>query len=264
MSKRYYKIDTGRYGGELAVGTVSKEFVDYWLPIVAEEGQGDLIEHLQGIEWDDDDMMDANSPSLEDYYCWNENDDLEHVNGPYEDNQFSVVEIKLHEDAEYADGMLQWKDGVDHDYSTSMYEEIGDEESHDYQAGIYSRECYSTDSFESKDEEDYQPTLFFHSSEKGGFGEVYVETDGEDFDPELLQTGQLESDMGTLIESYWYDRKPLQIDFDYADTMGKGYYASVGYVNTKWHDSSEDYVSYDMEETEIVKEAFDDFYADRG
>ena len=106
--------------------------------------------------------------------------------------------------------------------------------------------------------------MFFHSSEKGGFGEVYVETDGEDFDPELLQTGQLESDMGTLIESYWYDRKPLQIDFDYADTMGKGYYASVGYVNTKWHDSSEDYVSYDMEETEIVKEAFDDFYADRG
>ena len=45
MSKRYFKIDTGTYGGELAVGTVSKEFVDYWIPIVAEEGQGDLIEH---------------------------------------------------------------------------------------------------------------------------------------------------------------------------------------------------------------------------
>jgi hypothetical protein len=105
--------------------------------------------------------------------------------------------------------------------------------------------------------------LFFLSSEKGTFGEVYVETDGEDFDPELLQTGQLESDMGEFIESYWYDRKPLQVDYDYSDSMGKGYYAGVGFVNTKWHDVSEKYVSYDMEETEYVKEMFDDWYEDR-
>ena len=69
--------------------------------------------------------------------------------------------------------------------------------------------------------------------------------------------------MGEIIESYWYDRKPLQVDFDYSDSMGKGYYASVGYVNTKWHDVSEKYVTYDMEETENVKEAFDCFYEDR-
>lgn len=265
MSKRYFKINTGRYGGEMAVGSVSKEFVEYWKPIVAEEGQGDLIDTLQGIEWEDDDMGDPDSPKPnENFYCWNENDDMEHVNGPFADNQFEVVEIQLHEDAEYADGLIQWKEGVDHGYSTLMYEEIGDEESHDYQSCIYSRECYSSDEVDSDNEEDYQPTLFFFSSEKGGFGEVYVETDGEDFDPELLQTGQIESDMGEIIESYWYDRAPLQIDFDYADTMGKGYYASVGFVNTKWHDESDKYVSYDMEETEIVKEAFDDFYEDRG
>ena len=35
-------------------------------------------------------------------------------------------------------------------------------------------------------EADYKPALFFFSSEKGAFGEVYVETDGADFDPELL------------------------------------------------------------------------------
>jgi hypothetical protein len=263
MSKRYFKIDTGSYGGEMAVGSVSKEFVDYWKPIIAEEGQGDLIEHLQGIEWDDEEQQDPNSPILEEFYCWNENDDMEHVNGPFADNHFRVIEIELHKDAEYADGMLQWKEGVDHDYSTSMYEEIGEEDTHEYESNIYSRECYTTDSFDSKDEEDYQPTLFFFSSEKGGFGEVYVQTDNKDFDPELLQTGQIESDMGEIIESYWYDRVPLQVDFDYADTTGKGYYASVGYVNTKWHDESDNYVSYDMEETEIVKEAFDCFYEDR-
>ena len=263
MSKRYFKINTGRYGGELAIGSVSKEFVDYWKDKVAEDGDGDLIEHLQGIEWDDEDMKDPESPSPgEDFYCWNETDDLEHANGPFADNDFEVTEIKLHEDAIYEDGLIQWKEDVDHDYSTMMFDELDEGSYFPYEACIYSRECYSGD-VDAEKESDYQPTLFFFSSEKGTFGEVYVETDGEDFDPELLQTGQLECDMGEIIESYWYDRKPLQVDFDYSDSMGKGYYASVGYVNTKWHDVSEKYVTYDMEETENVKEAFDYFYEDR-
>ena len=263
MSKRYFKINTGRYGGELAIGSVSKEFVDYWKEKVEEDGDGDLIEHIQGIEWDDEDMKDSESPSPgEEFYCWNETDDLEHANGPLADNDFEVTEIKLHEDAIYEDGLIQWKDGVEVDYSKSMFEELDEGNYFPYEACIYSRECYSSD-VDAEKESDYQPTLFFFSSEKGTFGEVYVETDGEDFDPELLQTGQLECDMGEIIESYWYDRKPLQVDFDYSDSMGKGYYASVGYVNTKWHDVSEKYVTYDMEETENVKEAFDCFYEDR-
>ena len=263
MSKRYFRINTGRYGGELAIGGVSKEFVDYWKDKVAEDGDGDLIEHLQGFEWDDEDMKDPESPSPgEDFYCWNENDDLEHANGPFADNEFEVTEITLHEDAIYEDGLIQWKEDVDHDYSTMMFDELDEGSYFPYEACIYSRECYSGD-VDAEKEADYQPTLFFFSSEKGCFGEVYVETDGEDFDPELLQTGQLECDMGEIIESYWYDRKPLQVDFDYSDSMGKGYYASVGYVNTKWHDVSEKYVTYDMKETENVKEMFDDWYEDR-
>ena len=264
MSKRYFRINTGRYGGEVAAGEVSKEFVDYWMPKVKEDGDSDLIEHLQGIEWEDEDMMDPDSPAPgEDFYCWNENDDLEHTNSPFADNDFEVTEIKLHEDAIYEDGLIQWKEDVDHDYSTMMFEEIDEGEYFSYEACIYSRECYSSSIDEDAVKADYKPTLFFLSSEKGTFGEVYVETDGEDFDPELLQTGQLECDMGEFIESYWYDRKPLQVDYDYSDSIGKGYYASVGFVNTKWHDESEKYVSYDMEETEYVKEMFDDWYEDR-
>ena len=264
MSKRYFRINTGRYRGEVAAGEVSKEFVDYWMPKVKEDGDSDLIEHLQGIEWEDEDMMDPDSPAPgEDFYCWNENDDLEHTNSPFADNDFEVTEIKLHEDAIYEDGLIQWKEDVDHDYSTMMFEEIDEGEYFSYEACIYSRECYSSSMDEDAVKADYKPTLFFLSSEKGTFGEVYVETDGEDFDPELLQTGQLECDMGEFIESYWYDRKPLQVDYDYSDSIGKGYYASVGFVNTKWHDESEKYVSYDMEETEYVKEMFDDWYEDR-
>lgn len=263
MSKRYFKINTGSRGGELAIGSVSKEFVDYWKSKVAEDGDSDLIEHLQGIEWEDEDMMDSESPKpSEEYYCWNETDDLEHANGPFADSDFLVNEITLHEDAIYEDGLIQWKEDVDHDYSTMMFDELDEGSYFPYEACIYSRECYSGD-VDSEKEADYQPTLFFFSSEKGTFGEVYVETDGEDFDSELFQTGQLECDMGEIIESYWYDRKPLQVDFDYSDSLGKGYYASVGYVNTKWHDVAEKYQTYDMEETENVKESFDCFYEDR-
>ena len=265
MSKRYFKIDTGRYGGELVVGSINSKFVDYWAEKVEEDGDSDLIDTLQGFEWDDDDMGDNDSPvPKEEFYAWHECDDLEHVNGPFEDNDFHVVEIKLHQDAEYVDGIIQWKEGADHDYRVQMFEEIGDEERQSYQSCIYSRECYTTKSFleEEDNEEEYTPVLNFFSSEKGGFGDVYVETEGEDFDPKLLQTGQVETDMATIIESYWYDRKPLQINYDYADTTGKGYYAGVGYVKKQWHDTQDTYINYDFEETDALKEAFEWFYED--
>lgn len=268
MSKRYFKIETGRYGGELVVGTVDRAFVDYWSPKVEDDGDSDLIETVTAFEWEGSEDGDPNSPKPTEEFCgWFENDDFEHVNGPFEDNKFVVTEIQLHEDAEYVDGMLQWKEGVDHDYTTRMYEEIteiGEEEQHDYQTHVYSREAYtsSTHLTEDDNEEDFAPVLCFFSSEKGGFGEVYVETGGEDFNPELLQVGVVETDLASIIESYWYDRKPLQIDFDNADTNGKGYYASVGYLKKEWHDSQDRYISYDMEETEAVKEAFDWIYED--
>ena len=34
MAKYRYRIEGGRYGGELAVGTVTNEFVEYWAPII--------------------------------------------------------------------------------------------------------------------------------------------------------------------------------------------------------------------------------------
>ena len=30
MPKRKFLVDTGRYGGELSIGKVDKEFVEYW------------------------------------------------------------------------------------------------------------------------------------------------------------------------------------------------------------------------------------------
>lgn len=266
MSKRYFKIETGRYGGELVIGTVSKDFVDYWAPVLNEDGDSELIEYITTAEWGDE--VDESLPTMTEdgNVPWFEVDDLEHVNGPFEDNEFTVTEIQLHEDAEYVDGLLQWKEGVDHDYSVRMYEEvteIGEEKRYNYESYIYGREAYSNETELTEESDEYTPILTFFSSEKGGFGEVYVETDGEDFDPELLQIGTVETDQATIIEAYWYDRRALQVDFDHADTNGKGYYASVGFMKNEWHDKQDRYVSYDMSETEAVKEAFEWFYEDR-
>ena len=51
MSKRYFLIDTGRYGGELCIGTVPADFVDYWNPKVGSEGDTDLIANLPCLRW---------------------------------------------------------------------------------------------------------------------------------------------------------------------------------------------------------------------
>lgn len=265
MTQRVFKISTGRYGGELTVGRVSADFVDYWRERVEEDGDSDLIQHVLGIEYDDEDMMDSDSPAISDddsFYAWSETDDKEHLNGPYADNSYYVTEVKLHENVEISYGALCWKEGVEPDWSTHRYEEIGDEsEPMEYDNHLYSREAYSTDPdssyYEEAQEYELHPVLFFHSAEKGGFGEVFVVTDGADFDPDLFAIGTCETDMGTIIETYWYDGAQLEVDWDYADTTGKGYYASVGYMNPQWHDTLDKYAADSDNIKELLEELAD-------
>ena len=46
-----------------------------------------------------------------------------------------------------------------------------------------------------------------------------------------------ETDLGEIVETVWYNGKEVHLEYDYNDTTGKGYYASVGYLNKKWHDT---------------------------
>ena len=204
--KRYFKINTGRYGGELTVGEIEPQYVDYWQDKFEsnEAEREDLVESIINFEWEDEQKFDDVPRVTKEFCAWNECDDLEHLNGPYDDNQFTVTEIQLHDDAEYTDGAIQWVEDCEHDYS--------------------------------------------------------VETNNCDFDPELLQIGIVETDLANIIESYWYDRAPLQPDFDYADTIGKSYNAWVGYAITEYHEQSDLYITYDFSETKNLKEAFDDWY----
>lgn len=257
MSKRYFKIDTGRYGGEVVVGTVSQEFVEYWADRVEEDGDGELIETLQRFEWDDDDMGDPDSPKpSEDFGAWFDCDDIEHVNGPFEDNQYHVTEIELHPDAEYVDGQISWKEGAEHDYPVAMYTEVAEHDESYHYFGLYGREAYCnyTEMPDDAENATVRPILSFLSSEKGGFGEVFVETDSSGYDPEMMYVGTVETDVGTIIERYWYGKQELVIDFDNADTNGKGYYAFVGFQNVAWHDAG-----YSQEQIdELLAETFDE------
>ena len=230
MAKRRFRIEGGRYGGELVLGTINPAFASYYA-----DKQDEVVSAvLDSDDWDDNDepedaLLDPEgipSPALpgEDYYMW-ENDDFEHINSAYADGGFFVYEVP-------ADGSDDW------DYDKEIYEGDG--------IHVYGREggYIGNEEPEVVNEEDekgnkYVPVLMFHSSEKGGFGAWFVETDGEDFDEFKLGYGVVETNLGEFIDAVYYDKQELDIDYDNCDSTGKSYEAEVGWLNIKWHDSQE-------------------------
>lgn len=219
---RYFKVYTGRYGGELTIGRITSELYEQFI----DSDEYDIIDHFN--DWDND-------------IAWHDIDDIEHLNGPYCDNQYYVQE---------------------EDYAG---EEIGDELGPFEYNQLYTREAYLYDvAAHAKRPEgapppatpELQPVLQFFSEEKGGFGEICIETEG-DFDPEKLYVGICETDVAMLIDAYFYDRVQIEPDFDNADTIGKGYRAIVGQMNMKWHDpldqvDLDEFFSYLDDEQSIV------------
>lgn len=227
MSKRYFKIDFNGSGGEVVVGTITQEFYDYW----ADRDQDDLVEHLNGMN---DSEGDPDSPVVSEHGNLNayELDDLIHVNGAYDDNGYWVTEINPHNPDDF---------DPENGFSLDDFEEVSDGIHYDDSYSVvYSCEAYNN--FDPSDEyiDDaslLKPTIAWHSSEKGNFGTVIVEAD-DDFDPELMAFGVVETSVASVIQAVWYDRKPLTINFDYADTRGKGTYAELGYIYEPWFQSS--------------------------
>lgn len=225
--KKYkYHVTSGRYGGELVVGTVTKAFVDYWKPIIDEDGDGDLIDFLTDYDYEPGDISEIEDPEAmplptedpEDFVPgeWYYFEDKEHLNGPYADASLSVTPID-------EDGNEDWDNEETVEFSD-----------------VYcysSRECYTTDDISDvEDPENYEPVLMFHSGEKGQFFDFHLELD-EPFNPKLLAYQMAETDLGEIVEAVWYNGKEVDLEYDYNDTTGKGYYASVGYLNKKWHDT---------------------------
>ena len=240
--KRIFRVDFGRYGGEVTVGRVSPEFVKYFL----DKDEGDLIEYLQNLEWNDpENPVDPNIPKpVENFHAWNECDDILHENNCYSDGGVYVAEVQ-------GEGLELWNDGI----SDNAGEEKQIEAYH-----LKDREAYF-DRFESQDElakaleankdnPDYVPVLSYHPSEKGIIGYYFVETDGEDFDPKKLAYSTVETTLTSLIDRVWYDKKELDHNMDYASTTGKSNSAAVGYMNLKW---------LDQDTPEALKEAWESY-----
>ena len=237
MSKYLYRVEGGRYGGELAIGKVTAEFVRYW----QEKEQDELMSHIVGLDWEDSEDIDTDSPApYEDMSTWNnwyECDDYEHHNAYYADGQFSVHDVS---GAELdSDDVQNWDDDA---VDVSPYY-------------LMSRECYA-ESQEPEDLTGYIPVLCFHSGEKGSFGQWFIETD-QPFDPKKLAYTQVETDLCELVTGIYYDKKELETNYDYAESNGKGYYAYVGWLKEEWWDSpvKEQDIDWTDYDDELVAEA---------
>ncbi len=238
MAKYRYRIEGGRYGGELVIGEVNPAFATYYA-----DKQDELVDAvLESEDWqeqddDTDTLLDPEGPPHpalpgEDFYMW-ENDGFEHINSAYADGGFNVYEVP-------ADGSDDW------DYDKEVYEGEAIQ--------VYGREggYFNTEDepelINEKDDDgnNYVPVLAFHSSEKGSFGAWFIDTD-EPFDEFKLGYGIVETNIAEFIDSVYYDKQELDCDYDYNDTTGKSYDAQVGWLNTKWHDSMEN-VAENMED----------------
>ena len=230
---RKFRITGGRYGGEITIGHASKDFVEYWAPKVDEDGDTELVEYILNADWNDEVdpllptiLADGNTP-------WYEVDDIEHTSSCYADGGFYAVEIDDNGD------------------------EIDDEIELTFSSSLYSREAYHetqrpvpTKFLTQEEIDDYVPVLVFHSGEKGSFGQWIVETE-EDFDPYKFTYSILETNLGEFVERAWYDGVEIYCDYDWCDSTGKGYYASVGYMNPKWHDLSDIFTDEYLEENDF-------------
>jgi hypothetical protein len=231
MAKRRFRIDSGRYGGELVLGEVDNRFARQF----CDEEESEIIDFCVeadsiGYEEDSTEIDEHEDPERliapkEDYYMW-ECDEFEHLNSCYSDGGFMVYEVA-------ADGSDDWNcDAEVGDYSgICVYSREG---------ALFGNEEPDLVSEQDDDGNHYVPVLLFHSAEKGNFGSWFVDTD-EDFDQYKLGFGQCETNVGEFVDRLYYDKKELEQNYDYNDSTGKGYYASVGWLNTKWHDSFDQY-----------------------
>tara|TARA_Y100000389_G_scaffold164657_1_gene168505 strand:- start:88 stop:804 length:717 start_codon:yes stop_codon:yes gene_type:complete len=222
MSKRIFRIEFGNMGGELVVGKVDEKFVEYW----KNKSSDELVEFLHNWDFRDPNKpVDKSIPLPKDSFnSWNELDDIEHANNCYSDAGIFVNEVN--------------KDDL---YSRNNEQKI--EAYH-----LYDREAYFDEINKSELEENiknnnqemnsYIPVMSFISTEKGEMGCYFVETDGDDFDLKKLAYSTLETNLSSLIDKVWYNKKELEMNFDNSGSTGKGDYARVGYMNIKWHDKN--------------------------
>lgn len=223
--KRRFRIETGRYGGEIVCGTVSKEFVQYW----KDKEESQLSDHLYNLTWGDSEYVDSDSPPTP-HEEWSEINDICQTYGAYSDGGFYITEISNEDHWDdigeeiFADGhLLYQRVGV-----PFMFAEIEDA------------------AYLEWGEDDLHPILIFHPVEKGRLNAWIFETDGEDFNPLKLVFSTADTPLATVIENVWYDQKLLEATGDCDTVGGKGNYVQVGWIHKPLVEDWEDPASLDL------------------
>ena len=214
MAKRLFRVDTSIHGGELVIGTVNEEFVQHFI----DEDESELMTYV--LEAEDIEPEDLEGPEIcDEFYTWSETDDIEHLYGVYANTEWSWTEVTG----------TEGRDSYDDEYEGEKFEPLH----------LHDREAYHSDTDEHKEKYDVVPCLLYHTMEKGGMGNFFIETDGEDFDPNKFCYSTVATNVAEIVDQVWYDKEEIDCDQSWCDTRSKGDYVQVGWFNKDWHDTRE-------------------------
>jgi len=214
MAKRLFRVDTSIHGGELVIGTVNEEFVQHFI----DEDESELMTYV--LEAEDIEPEDLEGPEIcDEFYTWSETDDIEHLYGVYANTEWSWMEVTG----------TEGRDSYDDEYEGEKFEPLH----------LHDREAYHSDTDEHKEKYDVVPCLLYHTMEKGGMGNFFIETDGEDFDPNKFCYSTVATNVAEIVDQVWYDKQLIDCDMEWCDTRSKGDYVQVGWFNKDWHDTRE-------------------------
>jgi len=227
MSKKVYNIRGYRYGGEITIGKVTEEFYNYWAGSDEEEFTNYILD-----AWEDNE--DENIPEMTengDHY-WHDIDDILHFYGSHASSTVTLIDTDTDEEKEVEHQFLWGREG-----------------------GFFDEEEPDWDNLHQDiNQEDYVPVVACMSEEKGGLATWVLELEeGEEFDEKKLSAGILETNFGEFVEKLYYDGKELEDDGG-GSTNGKGFTVKLGWFNTKWTDSLEQYAEGSERLTEALNE----------
>ena len=199
---RYFRVQLSGRGGETVCGSLTEEQYHFWKDLE----ESDIINHAFDDPYEENDtnpVFDPEDPRFLGY--WNELDDLYHGNAVTADSCYiTITEVNSA------------------DYLATDIAELVDQSWTEFKAQ-YSPECYEVDEEEIGEDTPYGFTGF--SSEKGTFAEYIIETKGNLDLSKLKFCLTLDPNSDTMLEITEYAGE--DVDIEYGDTTGKGYYANV-------------------------------------
>ena len=222
--ERIFKINLPKWGCELVLGSVDKDFVKYWRKYA---GGDELLVFLTDELFD----SDSEKPRMtsEGNIEWSEIDNFEHRHGVFADGEYSVEEIALKDGVTFLEGQVISANPVD-----QSFDSVSDVRHFSFADSVKSERSRE---LRSHERENSLPAMMFCAEEKGYFGTLFIATT-KDFNPDLLKVHTLNiSGAPSIVERFFYyengpDSDPEEIvNFEEISTQTVSSVARVGFLN---------------------------------